>query len=972
MKRLFQLLFLLAASVGLRAPAATYTFNNSPSGDITFAGTGSDRRSSVFPSSVTASGIPAGTVTSVKVTLNGLNVARPDDMEMVLVSPSGAKLVFWSDNGTATTPLVGATVTLDDAAATLLPDATAVSSGSSYQPSCVDSLSNIATVFATAGVSISSPGDCATPRGTATFTTKFAGAFTTAVSGSVNNPNGTWQLYTIDDVAGTDTVAAGGTSRFSGWTLTIVADATTFATTTTVTSSQASSATGSSVTFTATVLKQTDSSAVTSGTVTFTEGATTLASGVALNGSGQATYTTSSLTEGDHTIVATYSPGSGFLASNNSVTQRVDNTTTQTGNSFANTGAMSIVSVGTGTTVAYPSRVVVSGLSGTISKVTLTLSGLTHGKLDDLEVLLVAPGGQTFVPLGDAGGTTSGVSGINLTFDDAAASLISDTAAPASGTYRPSSYNNSDDGGSAPTGGSSIPPPSGPYPRAASQGSSTFANVFNGSNPNGTWSLYLYDDVTGDGTTSVSGGWSLNFVTTSDAATATTVTSSLNPSLVGSNVTFTASVVTSPGGVPVTSGTVTFREGGTTLAGPVTLNGSGQASFSTTALTEGNHLITADYQGSPGNFNLSTSSAYDQRVDAATTVTGANAAGGKFCNPGTLSISASSPSTASVYPSHINVSSIAGTITELVVHLDGISVSTPDDLEFLLVGPTGANLVLVSDVGGTASSLSGVNLVLRDSGSSLLPDASVFASGTYKPTSAATGISSFPSPAPSSGSLAHPAGRGSATLASQFNGTSPNGTWALYAMDDVGGGGATVSGGWCLTITVNAAPVAAADTIVRDKNRSVKVPIATLLGNDSDPNGTTPTFVDVDALSANGAAVRVVGSWIAYEAVPGSNTDDTFTYTITDGTSNTDGTVTVTVERPEAQTANLSIAAAGGSATLTVAGIPGRTYQFQYTTSLTSPISWTALGGPQVADAAGRASSVDSSGLTRFYRAIEP
>jgi hypothetical protein len=59
-------------------------------------------------------------------------------------------------------------------------------------------------------------------------------------------------------------------------------------------------------------------SPVTAGAVTFQEGTTVLASGVALNSSGQATYTTSSLSAAAHTLRAVYSGSPGFFASSGS------------------------------------------------------------------------------------------------------------------------------------------------------------------------------------------------------------------------------------------------------------------------------------------------------------------------------------------------------------------------------------------------------------------------------------------------------------------------------------------------------------------------------------------------------------------------------------------------------------------------------------------------------------------------------
>ena len=78
------------------------------------------------------------------------------------------------------------------------------------------------------------------------------------------------------------------------------------------------------------------------------------------------------------------------------------------------------------------------------------------------------------------------------------------------------------------------------------------------------------------------------------ASTSTAVSSSLNPSLLGQSVTFTATV-TSLGGTP--TGTVQFKDGATNLGLPVTLNGSGQATFTTSSLTAGTHTITAVYSG---------------------------------------------------------------------------------------------------------------------------------------------------------------------------------------------------------------------------------------------------------------------------------------------------------------------------------------------------------------------------------------
>jgi hypothetical protein len=93
---------------------------------------------------------------------------------------------------------------------------------------------------------------------------------------------------------------------------------------------------GQAVTLTATVTKTSDASAVTMGTVSFIERGTcaspgtTLASGAALNSSGQATFSTSALAFGSHALTACYSGAIGFDQSSGSDTQTVKAATTAT------------------------------------------------------------------------------------------------------------------------------------------------------------------------------------------------------------------------------------------------------------------------------------------------------------------------------------------------------------------------------------------------------------------------------------------------------------------------------------------------------------------------------------------------------------------------------------------------------------------------------------------------------------------
>jgi subtilisin-like proprotein convertase family protein len=155
------------------------------------------------------------------------------------------------------------------------------------------------------------------------------------------------------------------------------------------------------------------------------------------------------------------------------------------------------VSLSPGTATPYPSVISVDGLDS-VTDVNVTLTGLSHTFPDDIGLLLVSPAGQSVILMTESGGNFD-ASGINLTFDDAASSALPDGGPLSSGTYQP-------------TRGiehlSCIPPSS--FPATAPEGPyGSLLSVFNGSDPNGIWQLYVIDD-TGIDTGSIT-GWSLDF-----------------------------------------------------------------------------------------------------------------------------------------------------------------------------------------------------------------------------------------------------------------------------------------------------------------------------------------------------------------------------------------------------------------------------------------------------------------------------
>src|SRR5688572_15032481 len=163
-----------------------------------------------------------------------------------------------------------------------------------------------------------------------------------------------------------------------------------------------------------------------------------------------------------------------------------------------------------------------------------------------------------------------------------------------------------------------------------------------------------------------------------------------------------------------------------------------------------------------------------------------------FSNSAALAVSdAGTTGIASAYPSNISVSGMTGTVTNVTVSLNNFNHTFPDDLDILLVAPSGGNLVIMSDAGGSID-VTGVTLTFDDAGAAVLPDGGPASTGTYKPTQF---VAADPFPAPA------PAPSANTTFAAAFNGIDPNGTWSLYAVDDTGIDMGTLGNGWTITVT---------------------------------------------------------------------------------------------------------------------------------------------------------------------------
>jgi subtilisin-like proprotein convertase family protein len=162
------------------------------------------------------------------------------------------------------------------------------------------------------------------------------------------------------------------------------------------------------------------------------------------------------------------------------------------------------------------------------------------------------------------------------------------------------------------------------------------------------------------------------------------------------------------------------------------------------------------------------------------------------------------PYAATLYPSTIEVAGMTGTTTRVAVTLDGVSHIRFSDADFLLVSPTGAKYIFLSDpiAGNSIAATEDKIYTFADDGATTFPNNFEAPSGSYKPTSGDAIADTFRAPAPAAPYNQPP----SATFASVFNGASPNGMWSLYVVDDTSNAVGSINSGWSLTITTDGAP----------------------------------------------------------------------------------------------------------------------------------------------------------------------
>lgn len=469
-----------------------------------------------------------------------------------------------------------------------------------------------------------------------------------------------------------------------------------------------------------------------------------------------------------------------------------------------------------GDATPFPSTVFVNADAGPITDVNVTLTGITHTWADDVDILLVAPGGQASILISDACGADDLTS---ITFDQQAAAPPAD-AAPCTplggGTFQPVDY----EPGETFTGAT----PAGPY--------SASLDNFVGANPRGSWRLYVIDDdpvFSGD-----IGGWSLQITTAPakiavPALTAGTGPGSPYPS-VNSQAGWTGAITDV--NVNLTDVSHTFPSDmdllleapdGTTVmlasdscgfedvtgvqwrfddGAPAGLTG-GPCGGGTFKPTDGAPVGEALPAPAPAGPPAATLAALNGKSpNGAWKLYATDDAGGDYGHIGdwnleittTESIGVPTSGAAAPYPATREVSGLTRPIADVNVKLDGIWATNADALEMVLVSPAGRAVRLLSDVCGSTD-IFDRTWTVDDEATAEFPNSGPCPSGSYRPAQG----SSSPAIAPPA-----PAPPYDPSL-SAFDGESGNGQWRLFVQNDSASANA-IGKGFSLDITQQPAP----------------------------------------------------------------------------------------------------------------------------------------------------------------------
>lgn len=188
--------------------------------------------------------------------------------------------------------------------------------------------------------------------------------------------------------------------------------------------------------------------------------------------------------------LAVLAGGSGLMADTVAARRTSSALRTET---FSNNTAIAIPS----NSQASPSTITVSGLKAPIADVDVSLNVLTHPTASDLDIMLVGPAGQKALIMSDTGDEALNDS---LTFSDEASDRLPSNADLVSGTFQP-------------TDDDYTPAPDIFAPPAPTTDAGSALSVFNGTDGNGVWTLYIREQDAIPVETGSLAGWSLRITT---------------------------------------------------------------------------------------------------------------------------------------------------------------------------------------------------------------------------------------------------------------------------------------------------------------------------------------------------------------------------------------------------------------------------------------------------------------------------
>jgi subtilisin-like proprotein convertase family protein len=453
------------------------------------------------------------------------------------------------------------------------------------------------------------------------------------------------------------------------------------------------------------------------------------------------------------------------------------------------------------------------------------INGIIHPCFNDLDIMLVAPSGQSVILMSDVGGCSGVPNATFLTFDDQATQFLSPGATPTT----PSTVRVTNNGAGDPF----------PAPAPAPSGA-TRLSAFNGVEPNGAWRLYIVDDTAG-GSGVVQRGWSLDLVTLTEVCDPTplVIPDSGPASAYPSSVTLS--------GLPPQIAKVTVTLKGLThdepndldvmLVGPankqVTLmsDAGGISSVSNLEITFDDDVWgfipdetvlsslasqPADYEGlgdpfpapAPANISSTDLKVYrgenpnttwrlyvvDDAAGNAGTISGGwclrvtSIVPSESCFPFSITIPATgTEGPASIYPTNMVITGASGLVRNVEVRLLELSHTFPDDLDIVLQGPSGREFSLLSDA-GFSFDVNNLDVTINDKGAPPAPDSTQLGPGPY-------GMTDYEAQDPLPGGPAPP----------YFFSTQnepPNGNWSLWIYDDAGADVGVLAGGYCMSLTL--------------------------------------------------------------------------------------------------------------------------------------------------------------------------